>query len=75
MSRSRRPDKFLWYILPQIDGTPEEDESSKFSFTVFMTTESYTSASLMSTRNLRTMCQNFKNDNGVTVLVYASAGS
>ena len=69
MNRSRRPDKFLWYILPQIDGTPEEDESSKFPFTVFMTTESCTTTSLMSTRNLRTMCQNFKNDNNEHLLV------
>ena len=62
INRSRRPDKFLRYILPQIEGTLEEDESRKFSFTVFMTTESCTATSLMTSRNLRALCPNLKNN-------------
>ena len=45
-----------------IDGTLGEDESSKFSFTV-LTTESCTTTSLMTAWNLRTICNNFKNNN------------
>ena len=45
--------KFLRCILPQIEGTPGEDESRKFSCTVFMTTESCTTTSVMTTRSLR----------------------
>ena len=61
INRSRRPDKFLRYILPQIEGTLGEDDSHEFSFTVFMTTESCTTTSLMITRNLRAI--NLKNNN------------
>ena len=62
ISRSRRLDKFLRYILRQTEGTLREDESSKFSFTVFMTTQSCTTTGLTSTRNLRAMCRNLKNN-------------
>ena len=48
---------------PQIEGTLGEDESRKFSFTVFMTAESCTTTSLMTTSNVRAMCPNLKNIN------------
>ena len=60
INHSRRPDNFLQYILLQIEGTLGEDESRKFSFAVFMTTESCTTTSLMTTRN---KMANLKNNN------------
>ena len=63
VNRSRRSDNFLRYILPQIEGTLGEDDSRKSSFTVFMTTQSCTSTSQMTTRNVRAMCPNWKKNN------------
>ena len=51
-------------FLPQIEGTLGEDDSRKSSFTFFMTTESCTSTSQITTRNVRAMCPiNLKNNN------------
>ena len=54
---------FLRYILLQIEEMLGDDESRTFAFTVFMTTESCTTTSLMTTSNVKATCPNLKNNN------------